>query len=254
MMKQTCFFILFFSMSLCSQAAEMRVWEDKDGNRYRGAYIREMFDKVTLRTGEGEDIRIAVENLSEHDQKYLRVMVPPEMEVEVKTDTRPRSKEFDDQYDQDNDITEFLTATVQIRKKSQRPFTSRLKAELFLIAEEVQERNCYILLSKTESSFLLGSHNDDQHTFTTKPVTLMVYTEWTRERRGPNYIGYVLAISDVEGDVVQVDTNIDWLADKVPELQELYARGAASRYSRYFDKETVRKRPVPRPSDFPGRM
>lgn len=254
MMKRSGLLVVFMALCLFSRGAEMRVWEDKDGNQYRGVYVREMFDKVTIRTEEGRDIRIELNDLSAHDRKYLRVMVPPEMEIAVETESRPRSKQYDDQYDQDNDDTVFLTATAQIRKKSQRPFTSRLTAELFLIAEEVQERNCYILLSKTESSFLLGDHNDNQHTFETKPVTLMVYTEWTNERRGPKYIGYVLALSDVEGDIVQVDTDIDWLADKVPELRELYARGAASRYSRYFDKDTVQKRPVPRPSDFSGRM
>lgn len=248
-------FCLLVSMGLALNifSEDTRIWEDQSGKQYEAEYVREIFDKVTLRMADGQEVRIAVENLSEHDQKYLRVMVPPELEIDVTTSSRPRSKQFDDQYDQDNDITTFLTATAEIRKKSKRPFTSRLTAELFLVAQEIQDRDYYILLSKTDSSFLLGDHNDGVHTFKTEAVTLMEYTEWDRQRRGPDYIGYVLTISDVNGDIVSVSTDIDWLADKVPELRELYTRGAASRYSRYFDKETVQKKRVPRPRDFAGR-
>lgn len=243
-----------FVLAHRAHPAEMRVWEDKKGNQYHAEFIRELFDRVTLRDGSGREIRLAVEELSEHDQKYLRVMVPPQMTVDVVRQTDIKSKEFDDQYDQDRDVTTIFSAEVQIRKVSQRPFTSRLNAELFVIGQELQDRNAYILLSKTDSSFLLGEHNDNLHSFRMPPIELKIYTDWDDQRRGPEYIGYVVAILDVSGRVVQIETKIEWLRDKVPQLRELYARGAASVYSRYFDKETVRKQNVPRMQDTPGRM
>lgn len=248
-MNKTVVFLLVTAIMSASYAAEVRVWQDAKGREYEAEFVRELFDKVTLRLQNGKEVRLAVEELSEHDQKYLRVMVPPEMTVEISTSSEPRSKQYDDQYDMDNDITSYLTVTADISKQSKRPFTSRLTAELFLIGREVQDRNYYILLSKTDSSFLLGDHNGNHHVFKTDPVTLQVYTEYDRQRRGPEYAGYVLAISDVNGDTVQVITDIEWLQDKVTPLRDLYERGKASRYSRYFDKETVTKQPVPRPKD-----
>ncbi len=44
-----------------------------------------------------------------------------------------------------------------VHKDSKRIFTSRLKAELFMIAKEV-DGDHFILLSKTDSSFLLGAN------------------------------------------------------------------------------------------------
>jgi len=234
--------------------SETRVWETRDGRKYEAEFVHELFDKLTLRTKDGEEVRISVEEFSEHDQKYLRVMVPPVVEVNVDKSTRTKSKEFDDQYDQDNDITAILSTKVNIQKVSKRPFTSRLNAELFLIGQEVQDRDYYILLSKTDSSFLLGEHNDNLHSFRTDPIELKVYTEFTKQRRGHDYVGYVVAVSDAFGSLIHVDTDVGWLADKVEALRDLYIRGASSKYSRYFDKETVSKQNVPRPRDYPGRM
>lgn len=244
------FVFTFCLVSMClSSFAEMRLWKTVSGEEYKAEFVRELFDKLTLRLEDGTEVRIPVPKFSEHDQKYLRVMVPPVMEADVQKFTNIKDKRFDDQYDQDRDVRTVLSTKVSIAKESKRPFTSRLKAEIYLIGQEVVQTDYYMILSRTESSFLLGEHNDNTHVFKTAPIELQVYTEYDRQRRGPVYVGYVLVVSDASGNTVQVFTDIDWLAEKVPQLRELYKKGAASVYSRYFDKETVTKQPVPRPVD-----
>ena len=144
-----CLFFLSFSAF-----SEVRIWNNKDGSSYEAEYVREIFDKLTLETVDGKEVRIPVEDFSEHDQKYLRVMVPPNIEINFskKTSIKPKPKEV---ADVDKDIITILSARVSITKDSKRPFTSGLKAELFLIGEEVTETQYKILLSKTDSSFLL---------------------------------------------------------------------------------------------------
>lgn len=250
-------FIINFLICLIvpfSLFAEVRTWTEKSGKTYEAEFVRELFDKLTLKMTDGREVRVAVDDLSEHDQKYLRVMVPPVMDVEFSKFTTIKSKQYDDQYDQDQDVTTILSTKVSITKGSKREFTSRLTAELFLIGQEVRQREYYILLSKTDSSFLLMEQNDYTHEFKTDPIELQVYTEIDRQRRGPEYIGYVLAISDARGNLVQVDTDIEWLKNKVDQLRTLYIKGSASVYSRYFDKDNVQKMRVPHPRDFPGRM
>jgi len=77
-------------------------------------------------------------------------------------------------------------------------------------------------------------------------MELQVYTEYDHSRRGPVFIGYLIAISDRQGNTVQVKTNIPWLEGKLEQVRELYKRGPQSVYSRYFDKRTIEKVPVPR--------
>jgi len=237
---------LFLVLGICLFAqAEVRTWHDKQGNTYEGEYVRELFDKLTLKTTDGQEVRIAVEDFSEHDQKYLRVMIPPRLILDFSqtTSIKPKPPEMGDL---DNDTVTILSAKVTIEKESKRPFTSGLTAELFLFGEEVVESEYKILLSRTENSFLLPEKRGDTYEFETDPIELQVYTEYDRSRRGPVFIGYLIAISDRQGNTVQVKTNIPWLEGKLEQVRELYKRGPQSVYSRYFDKRTIEKVPVPR--------
>ena len=240
-----------FCMVLCGSAlAEVRMWKDRAGNEYEAEFVREMFDKITVREVNGKEHRVGVEELSDHDQKYIRVMVPPVMEIKFHRNfsIKPKPVELSDD---DNDTVTILRGDVMIKKVSERPFTSGLRAELFLIAKEVDGGN-YVLIDRTESNFLLVQ--DHPHQFKTKGAEIRIYSEYNRQRRGEEYLGYLVAISDARGNIVQVKTNIDWLTDKVENLRELNSRGAASMYSRHFDKETVQKAEVPRPNYYPSRI
>lgn len=243
-MKQY-FLYLILLAGLSAGADEPRIWTDNKGRKYEAAFVREMFDKVTLQDARGKEIRLAVDDLSENDQRYLRVMIPPELEITFskKTELKPKPWEL---YDSDHDTTFLISATVEVIKKSRRPFTSRLTAEVFLIAKQY-EGNKYLLLSKTDSSFLLNDDNDGRQVIKTDRVPVTTFEEYNRERRGWDYLGYLVAVSDARGNIVKVSTDIDWLADKTENLREIYTRGSASLYSRFFDKENVQKVKPPRP-------
>lgn len=243
-------YLLYFTLlaGLSAGAGEFRTWVDKKGNKYEASFVREMFDKVTLQDAQGKETRLAVDDLSEHDQLYLRVMVPPEIGIKFSKKTEPAPKPWE-LYDLDNDASFLVSATVEIFKKSKRPFTSRLSAELFLIAKQY-EGDKYLLLSKTESSFLLNDGNNNVQIIKADPVQVSVFTEYNEDRRGWEYLGYLIAVSDARGNIVQVSTDINWLSDKVENLREIYLRGGASLYSRFFDKENVKKVQPPRPAYF----
>ena len=242
------FWLYLFVLALSFSAfAEVRTWNDKQGNAYEAEYVRELFDKLTLKTTDGQEVRIAVDNFSEHDQKYLRVMVPPRLELDFTKRTRVKEKP-QEMGDADLDIVTILTGKATITKDSKRPFTSGLKAELFLFGEEVTESKYKILLSRTEKSFLLPEKRGETVSFKTEPIELQVYTEYDFSRRGPVYVGYLLAVSDRQGNTVYVKTNITWLEGKVEQVRALYRQGPQSVYSRYFDKKTLQKVSVPQPT------
>lgn len=246
------FLVLAIGWSVC---AEVRLWKDNAGNEYEAEYIRELFDKVNLRLSDGTEVRIPVDDLSEHDQKYLRVMVSPNLSVDFSkaTSIKPKPKEL---WDTDDDTITIIRGTVVIKKESKRPFTSGLSAELFLIADEINGNDNFILLSKTDSSFLLGDHNDNTHSFTSDPVEVQRYLEYNEiERRGEEYKGYLIVVSDARGNINTVKSNIgDWIEQPkvIENLRKLAVTGAASLRSRHFDK-TGSKVKVPRPKFYvPG--
>lgn len=242
-------------MGLCAHA-EFRIWEDQDGRKYDAEFSQELFGKVTLTDREGKEYRMKVEKLSELDQKYLRVMVPPAMDVLVEKDAVVLPRPWDLWHSDDATYTR-ITVEVTVKKISSRPFTGRLNGELFLIGREVGEPS-YILLSKTDSSFLLlGREDEAVHRFKSEPQVLRLYLETNgTQRRGEQYEGYVLVISDASGNIVQIKSDMDsWISrpEVLDALRNLAVRGAASIRSRYFDK-TGHKVKVPRPNAyFPDR-
>ena len=92
MNKPFILFLLSLNLSASVFSAEVRVWEDKNGNRYEGEFLRELFDKITICDLNGREHRLPVEDLSEHDQKYIRVMIPPQIEIEQSRKDRLKPK------------------------------------------------------------------------------------------------------------------------------------------------------------------
>jgi hypothetical protein len=236
----------FFALSLCSWAlADFRIWEDVKGTRYKAEFIQELFGKISLRDENGKEFRLAMEELSELDQKYLRVKVAPEIEINFskKSSMQPRPKEANNV---DQSVVMIVTGEVTLKKVSTRPYTSRLYAELYLIGKDIQDGN-YLLLSKTESNFLFKELGGDVHTFVSEPVKPRLFNEIGGARRGENYEGYLIVVRDFEDKIVAVKTDMkEWITtpDVINSIRETYSRGAGSLRSRYFDK-TGKKAPVP---------
>jgi hypothetical protein len=231
--------------------AEVRTWEDLKGNRYEAEFVRELFDKVTLRTTDGRELRFGLEELSEHDQKYVRVMVPPELALEFRRAplSPPPPRGDWDTYAREE--MRVVSGEAEIRKKSKREFTSGLRAELYLIAKEVDGKN-YILLSRTESSFLLGDHNEGVHTFRPRNFQMRRYKEYNdKQERGEEYAGYLLVVLDAKGRLVTARSDLgEWMTAPavIENLRDLNVRGAASLRSRHFDqtgKKVLPTRPLP---------
>jgi hypothetical protein len=243
--------LLVASLAAFSVHAEFRTWEDIRGKKYEAEFVRELMDKVTLRTADGQEVRIPVEEFSERDQLYMRVNIPPVFTVDFKRDplVAPTPRGDWEEYVK----TECLIAggTAVITKTSNREFTSRLKAELFLIAEEAEiDSDNYILLTKTDSSFLFEPGKP--HTFKAKPYTMRKYYQYgyfySNQERGEVYAGYLLVVSDRNGKILTTKTDLgNWIEDPavIQNLRDLAIRGAASIRSRHFDK-AGKKAKVPR--------
>ena len=250
-MKKIVIGVVFLSLSFSARAAEMRIWEDKNGNRYEAEFVRELFDQMTLRCKDGTEVRIPVDDFSEHDQKYMRVMVPPKISVDVSRKMWPKPKPPETWGS--SDTVMMVQGRVTIVKESKRIFTSRLNAELFMIAEEV-DGDHYVLLSKTDSSFLLGDHNDGIHLFASEPVMTRKYEEYgPAGLRGEEYSGYLVVVSDAQGNVLDIKTDIPggWIEapEVIENLRDLWLRGAPSLRSRHFDR-TGKKAQLTRPKAY----
>lgn len=235
-------------------ASEMRTWVTTNGVSYTAEYVVDLFDKVTLRDAEGKEVRIPVGAFSEFDQKYMRVMVPPEMEIkfDVKRNEIPPPKAIGLRFNR----RESIDARVTVRKVSNRLFTSSLNLEIFLVGTAF-ENESYILLSKSDFKFLFGLDFDSTREFKLDQFIVSDFIDDTHiDHRGEKYLGYLAVITDARGNIVKTQSDIgDWIRDPsvIDELRNLSVRGVTSIRSRYFDK-TGRKVPPPRTRYYTERL
>lgn len=250
-MKTGFIVLLLCSLAVFSRAYEPREWRDVDGNAYQGRFVRELFGKLTVEDGQGNESTVAIADLSDVDKKYIRVMIPPKLEVVVRTQSRQLSRRPMALWRDDDENEYWLDA--QVSKKSQRPFTSRLNLEGFLVADEHSSSN-YILLGHFADDFLLVGDDDYVFKYKSPRVRTTLFSETgTVNRKGEDYKGYIFIITSQQGNVLSMKSDLpQWMQEPamIEKLRELSIRGAASVRSRHFNKagENV---PPPRPGYYP---
>lgn len=232
-----------------SASAEMRVWEDKAGNAVRGEFVRELFGSIELRQPDGSLHSIPVENLSAQDTDYLRTRIPPEIELEVRTQKRPKERNKNAsraRFEQFRDDIDVVTARVSVRKKSSAAFTGTLRAEVYLIGKEVATDD-YRLSGKSTENIRFTEENRGVYTFETS-ADFRVYEEYNKlEIRGAEYTGYLVIILDSMGKRLAFKTDLSWLTDdKIDAIRTFHVDS-------FFDKNG-RKLSVPRPMYYDGRF
>ena len=248
-MKEKIRLILVFFMicTLTGSAYEMRVWEDVDGNKTTGRFSKELFGKLTIELEDGSEKVFKIEDLSDVDKKYIRVMVPPKIDAEVRAESRRLPKRPADLTRDDIEDDYYLVA--EISKRSQRPFTSRLNIEVFLVADEHEGEN-YIVLGHFTDDFLLVQEKDYQHTYRSPNVRCTLFSQLGNgQRKGEDYKGHIFIITSMQGEDVFMHSSLPgWMQEPemIKKLRELSVRGAASVRSRHFNKDGEKVTP-PRP-------
>lgn len=236
----------FFSGPVFS---ELRVWEETSGVQVKAEFERELFDSVQLRRPDGSLYSVPLENLSAQDIKYIRTLIPPEIELSVRT--KKRSKERNPNttradYEQFQDNIDVVTLTVKVEKKSRTDYNGILRLEVYLIGREVFTPDIYRLFEKKASEVKFTEENEGIYTFESA-ADFRVYMEYNYDMRGADYDGYLAVVKDPKGNKLASDTNISWLKDEanVEALRQF-------RVDQFFDKSCT-KRSVPRPRYFDGR-
>jgi len=241
--------LVLLSLTVSLVTAEMRVWEDTGGKQVKARYDRELFGSVELRRPDGSLYSIPLEKLSPQDLRYLRTRIPPEINVEVRTQKREKERNGNAtraEFEQFSDEIETVTASVLIRQKSSAAFDGTLRAEIYFVGQEVATPDIYRLSGKSTAQVRFTEENLRKFSFASS-ADFRIYDEYNKDTRGADYVGYLLVVLDPVGKTLTTRTNVSWLDDeaKIDALRKFYVDA-------FFD-ENCRKRSVPRPSYYDAR-
>lgn len=232
--------------------AEMRVWTGEDGELFEGEFQRELLGRVQVLDAKGEKRLMSLEKLSIADLNYLKKNVVPDVEITCRKSSTIRPPlEWTIRGDQ----TLLYTCDVTLEKKSDMDSSSKLTAELYVIAEEVDGDN-WVLVHREAKKFVFPEGRHSSYSFTVDGIECRRYdARWakqSRKWRGWTYLGYVVVMLDQKGQIAAHKTDLateDWMELGIPvvveRLRKLAVDGRGSVYSRHFGKD-VEKSKLPR--------
>jgi hypothetical protein len=222
-------------MQCGSVFAQLRVWEDSKGNRFEGQYVGVLYDSVELENARGENRFIPLNELSDRDKIFLDKVYIPQIEIHFSKSTRNKVRTINALPD---DHVVVVVGTVVFKELSKISCDS-LQAEVCLIGKEVATDD-YRLMNRIISPIKLTAENDYTYQFKIETES-RDYREYNDQKRGTEYIGYVVAIrKQGEDRAIRFLSNIEWMqADQLKAIDQL-------RVSSFFDKD-CQQISVPRP-------
>lgn len=234
-------------------ALQSRIWAGDSEKRVEGTYSRELLGGVQVRDNAGKNCLVRFEDLSIADLNYLKYRISPKISIEVDHSFRQLPRTEWSREDDDNFV---YTFDVSVQKKSKLPYRGDLTAELFVLGDErlVDDDSRLVLMSYKKAGFVFPEEEKAHFDFSLSGVTFSAYRAgWilvqSAVERGKTYRGYIAAVSDSEGQLIEVETDLklDWMTDDLPntvnKLRQFYQEHPGSAQSRHFNSSFKKLEP-----------
>ena len=188
-MKRHLLISVVLVMCLYAQA-EYRIWTDKTGYAVEAEFVTETGGQMVFRDRAGQEYKIDPEQLSEEDQHYLQMLLPPTLDINVNKQT--------DSFSRGTVKQGSVQCVVRIKKTSTRPYTGKLSAHLLVIGRHHRSDH-YVILNRASKEFTLTRENKEQVEFKSGRIRIGfdLYGKALTE-----YSGYVVVVKDSRGEIV----------------------------------------------------
>ncbi|MEN8256139.1 MAG: SHD1 domain-containing protein, partial [Verrucomicrobiota bacterium] len=201
----------------------IRQWTLDSGKVVEAEFVMEFGDKVVLKTTRGRQVKILVSEFSAEDLDYLELASPPSLKITFLKETGMFDfKILPFASAKQTPIMRELTAGLKIEKINMKPYTKKLKVELFSIAQEIDGDN-YVLLDRKEGTFIPSEENDGCYELWGKKAYMKDYHDTYApplRRRGLKYKGHMILVIDERGKIIAQDISNDWMLDIIDFLRE----------------------------------
>lgn len=215
------FLSILFVVHLCAGTyAETRIWSLVTGESVEAEYVNQALGNVYLKSQDGRQIAVPMEQLSQADRVFLELENPPVLRVNFKH----KSNQLLGYYKS----TPFLNRIppsrfehmfkVEVQKTSREPYNHPLHLVYFAIGRQLQDRDKYILMEKKESDFSLGKSSGYSFEMEGSPVSVIEYED--RGKVGRDYAGYLVVVTDSRGKVIAHNGSSKWLFNNYERLKE----------------------------------
>ena len=212
-----------------------RIWTLSSGKTIEAEFITTMGGKAVLKSLKGRNAKVPLTDLSEDDRKYIRMSMPPKLDINFGKTTKVREFGNTNSGDLPPVKGNFYTFSTRIKQTSNQPYGLGLTAEYFVIGDEVGG-NKHIMLDYQKAAFTLTEENDFTFSISGPQIELL---DWiiNGQLRGQKYGSFIVVVTDSRGEVVSYKSPRNTLYQNLDKLRKI-------RVGWYFDKEVNRCLPT----------
>ena len=219
-----------------SNGSGMRPWTADSGQTLEAEFVRVVGGKVILKDLNGKQRKIPLDRFSAEDRSYIELAYLLKLEVDFIQESVPISglDEKNNPFGEENSLPNFYEHAfrVELKQTSPQKCTRELQVEFYVIADE-REGNRSFLLDRQEGHF--SPSKSYAQAFSSKPIQIFT-DDLYADARSKDSFGYLVVLSDKQGQVVQYATSDEWLFESLGNLRRLPV-GA------YMDKTCARVLP-----------
>ncbi|MDF7806307.1 SHD1 domain-containing protein [Pontiellaceae bacterium B12219] len=214
-------------------SSALRTWVSKDGKTLEAEFMTAMGDNVVLKTARGKQLKIPLSDLSEEDNKFVKLATPPRFKLDLGKKIRQKRLK----YGADAIGINEYTFTAKVKQESSGKYPYPLTVEYYAIGSELAG-NKFILLDKAESVFVPSElENGTAHEFSGRTFDMLDYNVYEM-RRGDKYAGFLILVKDQRGEVIAHRSSPTWLYKNMDNLKKLPVGS-------FMDKTCTRVWPTP---------
>jgi len=191
-----------------NQYHSVRNWTLEDGKSLTAAFVIKIGQTVTLRDPEGGLTSLPYENFSAEDQEFIQLARFPVFNIDLsRTTSLHREPDRRDRLKYPPSFDHTFAAKLEQRSAGQYDF--ELTAEVFALGKEATGTN-YVLVARDTKTFV--PCKDNAWKCRTPGETVHLFTDWVSGKpHGVKYYGYLIAVRDKNGVVVQAKASNDWM-------------------------------------------
>ncbi|MDF7823422.1 SHD1 domain-containing protein [Pontiellaceae bacterium B12227] len=216
--------------------SKLRIWTMKSGKTTEAEYVSTIGDKVVLKSSRGKQIRIPAVEMSQEDLKFISLSNPPEFNISFSKQSGQRIIETSPFLNEEAPRIFDWTFGAKLKQTTARSYDYPLTVEYFAIGEQYLDDDKFILFDRQTSTFTPTRENDRSHNFRGERTVETMNYSMHSNNYGQKYMGYLITVTDIRGEIIQYAASNDWLYENLENLKKIPI-------GRYFDDTCTRVHP-----------
>ncbi len=192
---------------------------------------------MVLKSTRGKQVKIPAVEISPDDLRFIALSNPPKFNISFSKQSGQRILQSSPFSNREVPRIFDWTFGAKLKQTSARAYNYPLTVEYYAIGEQYLDDDKFILFDRQTSTFTPTRENERSHSFRGENTVETMNYSLHDNTMGKKYMGYLITVTDMRGEIIQYAASNDWLYENLEDLKKIPT-------GRYFDKMGTRVHPT----------